>query len=176
MGGHEVRHREEGHSGGCRIHPGRLRSQRQSVHASDARLVMTCGARASPYGTYSNRDHPQGVEQYGDTCEKTTHSCGHLCVSIFRNSGYDGKTVESTLRAVPTTKRINALCAGFIWGSIETARALKVACEPAGVSGARLTDMTIKYLLAHPQELDHSASSLIIDMYKKEFPCPPSRG
>ena len=87
-----------------------------------------------------------------------------------------GRRLKAHCERYPQQSELTALCAGFIWGSIETARALKVACEPAGVSGARLTDMTIKYLLAHPQELDHSASSLIIDMYKKEFPCPPSRG
>jgi hypothetical protein len=84
-------------------------------------------------------------------------------------------------RADMTGKRLqefcqqhHSLCTGYIWGSVETARVLKVACEPPGVSGARLVNMTTKYLLAHPEQLHLTASSLIIDMYKSEFPCPPN--
>lgn len=83
-----------------------------------------------------------------------------------------GKNLRAYCRHHPQQTDETSLCTGYIWGSLDAARALKVACEPAGVTGTRLVDITIKYLLAHPEQLHLPATTLIIDMYKKEFPCP----
>ncbi len=87
-----------------------------------------------------------------------------------------GKDLKGLCRQHPQASEDTSLCTGYIWGSVDTARALKVACEPPGVLGSRLIDMTIKYLLVHSERLQLSASSLIVEMYKKEFPCPRNPG
>jgi Rap1a immunity proteins len=119
----------------------------------------------------------QTVEQHMEINMKKLLIAAVICAFPYAaTADMTGKRLKAHCERYPQQSELTALCTGFVWGSVETARALKVACEPAGVSGARLIDMTIKYLLAHPQELERSASSLIIDMYKKEFPCQPSRG
>jgi hypothetical protein len=63
------------------------------------------------------------------------------------------------------------LCVGYIWGSIDTARKLKVACEPPGVLGQQLIELTKKYFLKHQEQLQLSAATLVANMYRDEFPC-----
>jgi Rap1a immunity proteins len=85
-----------------------------------------------------------------------------------------GKELKEFCQQHMQKSEATAMCTGYIWGSFDTARALKSACEPAGVASTRLIDLTIKYLQAHPEELQLSAASLIVNVYKSEFPCPQS--
>jgi len=51
-------------------------------------------------------------------------------------------------------------------------RRRSAACEPAGVSSKRLINLVIKRLRAHTDQLKLSATALILDAYRSEFPCP----
>jgi Rap1a immunity proteins len=77
----------------------------------------------------------------------------------------------------PDNEPINAMCLGYISGTLDTVRGMSVllerkfACEPPGVTGDQLVSITIKYLADHPGDLHFSAASLILDLYTKSFPC-----
>jgi hypothetical protein len=57
---------------------------------------------------------------------------------------------------------------GYVLGVHET---LPIFCIPAGVTNRQITEVVSKYLKDHPEELDLSASALVIDAIQTAWPC-----
>ncbi|MGO9047704.1 MAG: Rap1a/Tai family immunity protein [Xanthobacteraceae bacterium] len=94
------------------------------------------------------------------------------------NAEVTGNNLKEYCGLYPQHAEATALCMGYISGALDTMRGydkmlkLNLACEPSQVTGEQLIAMTIKYLSDHPEKLHFTASSLILDMYTKAFPCP----
>jgi|SRR6516225_4624162 len=88
------------------------------------------------------------------------------------NADMPAKELKDFCQDYPQKGEATTMCIGYIWGSFDAARALKAACEPAGISSRRLINLAIKRLKAQPEQLKLSATSVILDAYKSEFPCP----
>jgi hypothetical protein len=81
------------------------------------------------------------------------------------------KELKDFCHEYPQKSDATTMCIGYIWGSFDSARALNAACEPAGVSSRRLINLVIKHLKTQ-SDLKVSATSVILDAYRSEFPCP----
>jgi hypothetical protein len=70
------------------------------------------------------------------------------------------------------------VCVAYMNGALDAYRATNAMygtryfCEPDGVTGEQLVAMTNQYLATKPQGLHYAASSTILQMMKKAFPCP----
>ena len=71
-----------------------------------------------------------------------------------------------------------ALCLGYVIGSADSwASALlaagrpQVVCIPAGATNDQITQATVRYLRAHPEESASTAGMVIFAALKATFPC-----
>jgi hypothetical protein len=87
------------------------------------------------------------------------------------NADMPAKELKDFCQDYPQKGEATTMCIGYIWGSFDSARALKAACEPAGISSKRLINLVIKRLKTQ-SDMKVSATSLILDAYRSEFPCP----
>jgi len=88
-----------------------------------------------------------------------------------------GNRLKEACQFYPGHTEAASFCIGYISGSLDAARGTnnavrgELVCEPPNVVGEQLIAMAIKYLSDHPELLHLTASSLILDMYVKAFPC-----
>lgn len=82
------------------------------------------------------------------------------------------KELKDFCQDFPQKSDATTMCIGYIWGSFDSARALNAACEPAGISSKRLISLVIKRLKTQPDQLKLSATAVILEAYRSEFPCP----
>ena len=57
------------------------------------------------------------------------------------NADMPAKELKDFCQDYPQKGEATTMCIGYIWGSFDAARALKAACEPAGISSRRLINL-----------------------------------
>ena len=80
----------------------------------------------------------------------------------------------------PRHTESTTLCLGYISGALDSFRMLnktgvksaKLFCEPTAATGEQLVAMTQKYLSTNPEQLHFVASSLLLQIMARAFPCP----
>jgi hypothetical protein len=64
------------------------------------------------------------------------------------------------------------LCYGFIMGTVEAGNDGKTYCIPSrGVTNGQIYDIVIRYLDAHPDQLNAFAATLVMVAVGASFPC-----
>jgi hypothetical protein len=88
-----------------------------------------------------------------------------LMIAHAANAEMLGNDLRDYCKYYPQRSESTALCMGYIFGSLDSARLLnkmtygRANCEPYGVTGEQLIAMAIKYLADHPEELHLAAAS-----------------
>lgn len=65
----------------------------------------------------------------------------------------------------------NAACSAYIVGAFDVASAMKVVCPPDDVTIGQVTDIVKRYLKEHPENRHYNASSIVVSVMQKTFPC-----
>jgi hypothetical protein len=70
------------------------------------------------------------------------------------------------------------VCLGYVIGSVDSwASALmaagrpQVVCIPAGANNDQITQATVRYIRAHPEEAGSNAAAVVFAALKATFPC-----
>lgn len=89
------------------------------------------------------------------------------------NDLYDSCTVE---RGRPEFFEKSYECVAYIGGAVDAFNTTREAnrlksCIPAGVTLAKLQDVTVAYLRDHPAERKKSASNLVFSATRAAWPC-----
>jgi Rap1a immunity proteins len=89
------------------------------------------------------------------------------------------RLLESCTSAV---ERDNALCFGYVIGVSDAMQVAQTtggglfgwqACLPPSTIAEQVTEVAVRFLIAHPEALQSSASGLIAKALSDAFPCPP---
>ena len=101
-----------------------------------------------------------------------------LSYAVSINSGY-AETTGNALRAfcANSASPDYGICIGYISGALDAIRATnnfrspKLFCEPYGVDGTQLVELSKHYLTDHPDQTHFVAAQLIELMMRTTFPC-----
>jgi len=102
------------------------------------------------------------------------------CFCSSASAEFKGNDLKQYCSFYPRHTESTAMCTGYIAGTLDMVRGVNQtfksnsACEPSGVTGEQLIEMSIKYLNEHPEQLHRVAAGLIWNMYVKAFPCKTS--